>query len=61
MDVTELNQKVSEPNFLDVRESYRKYNLIKNIDKTSALVLKVRNLNCSFSTVSKQYSLGTAE
>lgn len=43
MDVTELNQKVSEPNFLDIRETNRKYNLIRNIDKTNAIVLKVRS------------------
>lgn len=46
MDITELNQQVSDsPNFIDIRETNRKFNLIKNIDKTNELVFKVRSEN----------------
>lgn len=41
MDVTELNQKVSEiPKSLDIREKNEKFNVI---NKTNALVFKVRS------------------
>lgn len=44
MDVTEANDKVSElQQYLDVRVTTEKYNLIKNIDKTNALQFKVRS------------------
>ncbi len=44
MDITESKDKVSEiaPKFLDVSDTTEKHNFLKNIDKTNALVFKVR-------------------